>query len=87
MSNGRDHRFRPPLNHGQNNGESSSEAGATQPKAVPSEQQGWEAYRKWLSRVSLQPARRNARDASLYSWRGYNNWADKIRQTWKAEDS
>ena len=53
----------------------------------PTEQQGWEAYRKWLSRVSMQPARRTARDASIYSWRGYNSWADKIRQNWESEDS
>ena len=97
MSNGKDHRFRPPLYHGEQSDKTPQDAnGADQPRAdqpradqpsAPSEQQGWEAYRKWLSRVSMQPARRTARDASIYSWRGYNSWADKIRQNWESEDS
>jgi hypothetical protein len=49
-----------------------------------SEQHGWDAYRKWLSRVSTKPAERTPLDQSIYSWRGYNSWADKIRQSWKA---
>ncbi|HEX9875089.1 MAG TPA: hypothetical protein VGC50_00375 [Gammaproteobacteria bacterium] len=87
MSNGNQHRFRPPLYSGETNGQPSSEPDPADRDAKPSEQQGWEAYRKWLSRVSMQPSRRTAKDASIYSWRGYNNWADKIRQAWKAEKS
>jgi hypothetical protein len=84
MSDGKNHRFRPPL---YSDGESTPQAGAAKAPSAPNEQQGWEAYRKWLSRVSMQPARRSARDASIYSWRGYNSWADKIRQNWEGEDS
>lgn len=86
MSNSKNHRFRPPLYHGDQDDESAN-AGNGRQDAAPTEQQGWDAYRKWLSRVSMQPARRTARDASIYSWRGYNNWADKIRQNWKTEES
>ena len=87
MSNGKDHQFRPPLYHGKQDAEGSRDAKRAEQDSPPSEAQGWEAYRKWLSRVSMQPARRSARDASIYSWRGYNSWADKIRQNWKTEDS
>lgn len=87
MSNAKNHRFRPPLYHGNQNDEESPAEKSLQAQPVPSEQQGWDAYRKWLSRVSMQPARRSARDVSIYSWRGYNNWADKVRQNWKSEDS
>lgn len=87
MSNGKDHRFRPPLYNGRENGNSAPAADAPKQSSAPTEQQGWEAYRKWLSRVSMQPARRGAKDVSIYSWRGYNNWADKIRQNWKADES
>ena len=87
MSNGKDHQFRPPLYHGEQNGKPTREAARAERQAAPNEQQGWEAYRKWLSRVSMQPARRTARDASIYSWRGYNSWADKVRQNWKPEES
>ena len=87
MSNGKDHRFRSPLYHGEQNGKLPQDPSRADQQAAPSEQQGWEAYRKWLSRVSMQPARRTARDASIYSWRGYNSWADKIRQNWDSEES
>ena len=50
------------------------------------EQQGWDAYRKWLFRDEIQPIQRLSFDASIYSWRGYNNWAKKVRQTWKVDE-
>jgi len=87
MSNGKDQRFGAPNGNGQRDPDGPTVSAARSPGAVPNEQQGWEAYRKWLSRVSMQPARRSSRDASLYSWRGYNNWADKIRQNWKSDES
>ena len=87
MSNGKNHQFRPPLYHGEQSDKAPRQASRADKQSAPSEQQGWEAYRKWLSRVSMQPARRTARDASVYSWRGYNNWADKVRQNWESEDS
>ncbi len=47
------------------------------------EQHGWEAYRKWLSRVATQSTGERTRlDPSIYSWRGYHTWADKIRRSW-----
>lgn len=52
-------------------------------RATDSEQPGWDAYRKWLSRVATQsPAARTTRDRSVYSWRGYHIWADKVRRSW-----
>jgi hypothetical protein len=48
------------------------------------DQHGWDAYRKWLSRVSTKASTERAPlDHSIYSWRGYHTWADKIRQNWK----
>jgi hypothetical protein len=47
------------------------------------EQQGWDAYRKWLSRVAAQSTGERTRlDRSIYSWRGYHTWADKVRRSW-----
>jgi len=86
MSNGKDQRFEP-LSRNSENNRAAPAGNPSRPSGAPTEQQGWEAYRKWLSRVSMQPTRRSARDVSIYSWRGYNNWADKVRQNWKSEDS
>ncbi len=92
MSDQKNHQFRPALyagstNHrGAPNGTSNARSSAATSDRPVNEQQGWDAYRKWLSRVNTQPAQRSPRDASIYSWRGYNNWADKVRQTWTEDE-
>ena len=81
MSEQKPHQFRPPLYH--------KDGAATESPRTASEsneQHGWDAYRKWLSRVSTKPTGERAPlDPSIYSWRGYHTWADKVRQTWKSE--
>jgi hypothetical protein len=76
MSEQKPHQFRPQL---------FPESGANEsPRARGNDQHGWDAYRKWLSRVSTKPTGERAPlDHSIYSWRGYHTWADKIRQNWK----
>ena len=72
MSDQKPHQFRPPLPGN----------GADEPRN--NEQHGWDAYRKWLSRVSTKTTgERTPLDHSIYSWRGYHTWADKVRQSWK----
>ena len=85
MSDQKSHQFRPPLYSADGSGNARSR-GVAESGSGSSEQQGWDAYRKWLSRVSTQPAQRAPLDASVYSWKGYNSWAEKVRQTWKSED-
>ena len=71
------HQFRPPLDRNED---------VTEGRVSAPEQRGWDAYRKWLSRVATKPAaERTPLDHSIYSWRGYQTWADKVRQTWKSE--
>lgn len=87
MSDSKTPRFRPPLYHQsprRGNGVGGSDKGDAQSR----EQQGWEAYRKWLSSMSGKPrSRRASIDHSVYSWKGYHSWADRVRQSWKSEDS
>ena len=47
---------------------------------------GWDAYRRWLSRVQLPDKRRIAMDPALYTWKGYRNWAEKVRRDWTPEE-
>jgi hypothetical protein len=77
MSEHKPHQFRPAL--------STKEGGlADEHRPASGEQHGWDAYRKWLSRVSTKAtAERTPLDHSIYSWRGYHTWADKVRQGWK----
>jgi len=86
MSQQKSHQFRPPLYNGDTNGRTHPKGAVGANGHAPNEQQGWDAYRKWLSRVTTQPAQRSPIDSSIYSWKGYNNWAEKVRQTWKSDD-
>ena len=87
MSDSKSHQFRPPLYHDESV-ENRSANGHSAGGESGREQQGWDAYRKWLSSMNgKQTSRRAPIDHSVYSWKGYNNWADRVRQSWKSEDS
>jgi hypothetical protein len=78
MSDEKSRQFRPPLY--------TEDTASSKTSSVNAEQHGWDAYRKWLSRVSTKPtAERAPLDPSIYSWRGYHTWADKVRSSWKSE--
>jgi len=47
---------------------------------------GWEAYRRWLTRVQAPEKRRAPLDPGLYTWKGYRNWSDKVRRDWSPEE-
>ncbi len=73
------HRARP-------GGTTTATSSATPNERLSTEQQRQDKYRQWLSRENTLPAKRSPPDASIYSWRGYNNWADKVYQTWKVDE-
>jgi hypothetical protein len=47
---------------------------------------GWEAYRRWLTRVQVPGSNRTPLDPSLYTWKGYRSWSDRVRRDWKADE-
>ena len=43
----------------------------------------WDAYRNWLSRAPAPATRlRPTFDASVYTWKGYRSWSDKVKRSW-----
>jgi hypothetical protein len=87
MSEIKSHQFKTPLYHRDTvrDGRTPKPTSASQERGR--EQQGWDAYRKWLSTVSGKaPAERSPLDHSIYSWKGYQNWADKVKQSWKPDE-
>lgn len=42
----------------------------------------WDAYRKWLSHRSDKGRSRSTLDPSLYTWKGYRNWAEEVKRNW-----
>jgi len=47
---------------------------------------GWEAYRRWLTRVQAPEKKRVPLDPGLYTWKGYRNWSEKVRRDWHTDD-
>ena len=45
---------------------------------------GWDAYRGWLGQVTRPAARRQCPE-SVYTWKGYQAWAAKVRAAWDAD--
>jgi len=46
---------------------------------------GWEAYRRWLTRVQTPEKKRVPLDPGLYTWKGYRNWSEKVRRDWHSD--
>lgn len=43
---------------------------------------GWQQYRHWISKAPAPKNRRSSIDPSLYSWKGYRDWSDKVKRNW-----
>ena len=43
---------------------------------------GWQQYRRWISKAPAPKGRRSSIDPSLYTWKGYRNWTEQVRRNW-----
>lgn len=48
---------------------------------------GWQQYRRWISKAPAPRSRRSGIDPSLYSWKGYRDWTDQVRRNWSQEST
>lgn len=46
------------------------------------EADGWQQYRKWISKAPAPRGRRGSIDPSLYTWKGYRNWSEQVKRDW-----
>lgn len=56
---------------------------ATEPAANDAD--GWQQYRRWISKAPAPKTRRSGIDPALYSWKGYRDWTDQVRRNWAKE--
>ena len=83
MSDSNSHQFRPPLYNPESQRQS-----RTADSHAEREQEGWDAYRKWLKNVGGKQSNRRAPiDHSVYSWKGYQSWADRVRVAFDSDES
>ena len=45
-------------------------------------QDGWQQYRRWISKAPAPQGRRSGLDPSLYTWKGYRNWTEQVKRNW-----
>ena len=43
---------------------------------------GWQQYRRWISKAPVPRGRRTGVDPSLYTWKGYRSWTEQIKRNW-----
>ncbi|MGB5738514.1 MAG: hypothetical protein WBM54_04155 [Woeseia sp.] len=43
---------------------------------------GWQQYRRWISKAPATRSRRSSIDPALYSWKGYRNWTEEVKRNW-----
>ncbi len=58
--------------------------------AAANDANGWQQYRKWISKAPAPRGRRAGIDPALYTWKGYRNWSEQVKRDWlpdKADDS
>jgi hypothetical protein len=46
---------------------------------------GWQQYRRWITKAPAPRGRRVGIDPSLYTWKGYRTWSEKIKRNWSDE--
>lgn len=46
---------------------------------------GWQQYRRWISKAPVTRTRRSSIDPALYSWKGYRNWTEEVKRNWTDE--
>jgi hypothetical protein len=47
---------------------------------------GWQQYRRWISKAPTLRTQRSGIDPSLYSWKGYRDWSDQVKRNWSKDD-
>ena len=48
---------------------------------------GWQQYRRWISKAPTTRGQRSGIDPSLYSWKGYRDWSDQVKRTWSKDQN
>jgi len=46
---------------------------------------GWQQYRRWISKAPAPRGRRTGIDPALYTWKGYRDWSDQVKRNWSKD--
>lgn len=59
-----------------------SDAGSDPQRNGSSDSDGWQQYRRWISKAPVPRQRRGGIDPSLYTWKGYRSWTEQVKRNW-----
>jgi len=63
--------------------EVSEEAHDTATAGNATDPDGWQQYRRWISKAPAPRGRRTGVDPSLYTWKGYRSWSEQVKRNWQ----
>jgi hypothetical protein len=55
-------------------------------EAAANDADGWQQYRRWISKAPAPRSRRSGLDPSLYTWKGYRSWSEKVKRNWTDDE-
>ncbi len=83
MQDSKDNDWANNLNRAADADSKESEIEATSSADQAEEADGWQQYRRWISKAPAPRGRRSGVDPSLYTWKGYRNWTEQVKRNWQ----
>ncbi len=66
--------------------QSSNQKPAVEPdQPAANDADGWQQYRRWISKAPTPKSKRPGMDPALFTWKGYRNWTEQVRRNWDDE--
>ena len=59
-----------------------SNADDVEEDAAANDADGWQQYRRWISKAPAARGKRTGIDPALYTWKGYRSWTEEVRRNW-----
>ena len=62
-----------------------NDATASNPEPAANDADGWQQYRRWVSKAPTPRGQRSGIDPALYSWKGYRDWSNQVKRNWSKD--
>ena len=63
-----------------------AETAVNPPEPAANDADGWQQYRRWITKAPAPRARRVGIDPSLYTWKGYRSWSEQVKRNWTDDE-
>ncbi len=67
--------------------ESADDASLATDQPAANDADGWQQYRRWVTKAPAPTSRRVGIDPNLYNWRNYRNWTDEVKRSWPSDEN